>query len=490
MKIKYISLALLALLTTACEDSFLEQVPVTERSEVNFYKTAADFNNAVVGVYATLKHPGLYGTGSGALFAMSEIVSDNTDLGVTRQGVNVSLFEIDDYLITISNATVNTAWTGHYQGIARANAILDRLPNASIPQASKDRFDGEARFMRAMFYFNLVRFFGDVQLVTSEIGSPYGANTLARSPAAQVYELIVNDLKVAEEKLPTTIANAEAGRASRWAAKTVLAKVYLTLKQYDNAATKLKEVIDSKAYDLMPSYAAVFGPTTSFAANREVILAVHYIAGLIGQGTYSGQAGQGSDMWSNWAPFNAGSALLGTGGGGGGGFNRPTADLVKAYEAGDLRKDASLLTSYKNAQGRDVNDSYVVKYRQQGALNADSDVDFPILRYADVLLMYAEVLTEQGKTAEALPLLNQIRKRAGLADKTGLSQADMRLALEQERRVELAFENHRWFDLVRTDRYLPVLTGKGLKVQAFHRFYPIPQREIDLNKTLTQNQGY
>ncbi|RIV27176.1 RagB/SusD family nutrient uptake outer membrane protein [Fibrisoma montanum] len=490
MKIKYIPLILLALLTTACEDSFLEQVPVTERSEVNFYKTAADFNNAVVGVYATLKHPGLYGTGSGALFAMSEIISDNTDLGVTRTAISSPLFEIDDYLITITNSTINTAWTGHYQGIARANAVLDRLPQVDIQQATKDRIEGEARFMRAMFYFNLVRLFGDVQLITSEISSPYGANTLTRSPAAQVYELIVNDLKVAEEKLPTTIANAEAGRASRWAAKTLLGKVYLTLKQYDNAATKLKEVIDSRAYDLMPSYAAVFSPTTSFAANREVILAVQYVSGLIGQPTYSGQAGQGSDMWSNWAPFNAGSALLGTGGGGGGGFNRPTADLVKAYEAGDVRKDASLLTSYKNAQGRDVNDAYVVKYRQQGALNADSDVDFPILRYADVLLMYAEALNEQGRTAEALPFLNQIRKRAGLADKIGLSQADMRLALEQERRVELAFENHRWFDLVRTDRYLPVLTGKGLKVQAFHRFYPIPQREIDLNRTLTQNQGY
>ncbi|RYC70992.1 RagB/SusD family nutrient uptake outer membrane protein [Spirosoma sordidisoli] len=481
MKIKYISLVLLALLSTACEESFLEQVPVTERSEVNFYKTTADFNNAVVGVYATLKNPGLYGGGSGALFSMSEIITDNTDLGVTRQPVNLPIFEIDDYLITISNATVGAAWTGHYLGIARTNAILDRLPATTIPQASKDRFEGEAKFMRAMFYFNLVRFFGDVQLLTSEVSSPYGANDLPRSPAAQVYELIVNDLKAAEEKLPATIANAEAGRASRWAAKSLLGKVYLTLKQYDNAAAKLKEVVDSKAHDLMPSYASVFANTTSFAANREVIFAVQYL---------SGQIGQGSDMWSNWAPFNAGTVLLGTGGGGGGGFNRPTADLVKAYEAGDVRKDASLLTTYKNAQGRDVADAYVVKFRQQGALNADSDVDFPILRYADVLLMYAEALNEQGKTADALPFLNQVRKRAGLADKTGLTQATMRLALEDERRVELAFENHRWFDLLRTDRYMTVLTAKGLKVLSHQKLYPIPLREIDLNKKLTQNTGY
>ncbi len=481
MKFKAFLFATLLLFAAGCKESFLEQVPLSERSEANFYQTTADFNNAVIGVYSTLKNGGLYGNGSGSLFAMSEIISDNTDLGVTRQPVNGSLFEIDDYLTTISNATVGAAWTGHYLGVARANAILDRLPATTIPQASKDRFEGEAKFMRAMFYFNLVRLFGNVQLVTAEITSPYGANDLTRSPSSQVYELIVNDLKAAEEKLPATIPAAEAGRASRWAAKSLLGKVHLTLKQYDLAAAKLKEVIDSKAHDLLPVYANVFSPTTSFVANKEVIFAVQFV---------SGQIGQGSDMWSNWAPFNAGTALLGTGGGGGGGFNRPTADLAKAYEPGDLRKDASLLTTYKNAQGKDVADAYVVKFRQQGALNADSDVDFPILRYADVLLMYAEALNEGGKAPEALPFLNQIRKRAGLADKAALSQADMRVALEQERRVELAFENHRWFDLLRTDRYLPVLTGKGLKVLDYQKVYPIPQREIDLNKKLTQNQGY
>ncbi|MBC7890623.1 MAG: RagB/SusD family nutrient uptake outer membrane protein [Sphingobacteriaceae bacterium] len=481
MKFRVLFFVSLLLFAAGCKESFLEQVPLSERSEINFYKTTADFNNAVIGVYATLKNPGLYGNGSGAIFSMAEIISDNTDLGVTRQGVNASLFEIDDYLITISNATVGTAWTGYYLGIARANAILDRLPTAPVPQASKDRFEGEAKFMRAMFYFNLVRFFGDVQLVTAEITSPYGANTLTRSPASQVYELIVSDLKAAEEKLPATIAAAEAGRASRWAAKSLLGKVQLTLKQYDAAAAKLKEVIDSKAHELLPVYANVFAPTTSFVANKEVLFAVQFV---------SGQIGQGSDMWSNWAPFNAGTVLLGTGGGGGGGFNRPTADLAKSYEAGDVRKDASLLTTYKNAQGKDVADAYVVKFRQQGALNADSDVDFPILRYADVLLMYAEALNEQGKAPEAVPFLNQIRKRAGLADKAALSQAEMRLALEQERRVELAFENHRWFDLLRTDRYLTVLAGKGLKVLAYQKVYPVPLREIDLNKTLTQNSGY
>ncbi|MCU0451650.1 MAG: RagB/SusD family nutrient uptake outer membrane protein [Bernardetiaceae bacterium] len=481
MKIKIFIAALALFGSTACNQSFLDQVPLSQRSEANFYQTTADFNNAVIGLYATLRNGGLYGPGNGSLFSMSEISTDNTDLGTTRVPLLIGLFEIDDYLVTISNTVVTSCWIGHYQGVARTNAILDRLPTANVPQASKDRFEGEAKFMRALFYFNLVRFFGDVQLVTKEITSPYGANDLPRSLAAQVYELILSDLRAAEEKLPATIPAGEAGRASRWAAKTLLGKVLLTQRQFAPAAAKLKEVIDARAHDLLPSYAAVFAHTTSFVANREVIFAVQNL---------SGQIGQGGNMWSEWAPFNAGIPLLGVGGGTGNGFNRPTADMERAYEPGDLRKEASMLTSYRNAAGAVVSANYVVKFRQQGALAGDSDVDFPILRYADVLLMYAEAMNETGQTAEAATLLNQVRRRAGLADLTSLGQAEMRLALEQERRVELAFENHRWFDLVRTERFLPVLNGKGLRAQAFHRFYPIPQREIDLNRALTQNQGY
>ena len=481
MKTTLLTLVLSAGLLSACEDTSLDQVPQTERSEANFYQTNADFYNAVVGTYATLKNTGIVGQGSGSYLYMTELVSDNTDTGAARGGTANELYYFEDFNFSLASTTITNAWTGHYAGIARTNSILDRLPTTAIPQASKDRFEGEARFMRALFYFNLVRFFGDVQLITKEITSPYEANAIPRSPVADVYALIVSDLKTAETKLPTTIPNAEAGRASAWAAKSLLGKVYLTLKQYDNAATKLKEVIDGNAFSLMPRYADVFGPTTSFAANKEYIFAVQY---------KSGQIGQGSDLWSNWAAVNSSTALLGAGGGIGGGFNRPTADMEAAYEPGDLRKDASMLSSYKAANGNTVNERYVVKYRQQGALNNDSDSDFPLLRYADVLLMYGESLNELGKTAEALPFLNQIRKRAGLADKTALSQADYRLAMEQERRVELAFEGHRWFDLVRTGRYLAVMTAKGYKVQEFHKFYAIPQRETDLNKALGQNPGY
>jgi hypothetical protein len=169
---------------------------------------------------------------------------------------------------------------------------------------------------------------------------------------------------------------------------------------------------------------------------------------------------------------------------------RPTAEIINAYEQGDLRKAASVATSYTSGNST-VNERHVVKYRQNGTNQNEADIDFPVLRYADVLLMHAEALNEQAQSATAIPFINQVRTRAGLPNlATTLSQADLRLAIEKERRFELAFEGHRWFDLIRTGRYLTVMTSKGYATKDFHKLYPIPQRETDLNPTLTQNEGY
>ena len=481
MKTNLFCLALLTGWLSACNSDFLSVVPETERTVANFYKTAADFNTAVVGTYATFKNAGLYGNGAGSLIWMGEVSTDNTDYGYTRTPVSAIGFEIEDLNYSLSNTYFRDAWIGHYQGIGRANGILDRIGDANFDATLKNQYEGEARFLRAMFYFNLVRLFGDVQLVTSEINDPYGTAKITRSPAADVYALIVSDLMAAEEKLPATITAANAGRASKWAAKSLLGKVYLTQKQYDKAAAKLKEVIDANTYSLMPNYADVFAASTSFAANKETILAVQY---------KGGQIGQGGNFYSQWTPFGALSPDFGVTGGPGDGINRPTADLIAAYEPGDIRKTASIATSYKDAQGKVFNEPYPVKFRQTGIIRGESDVDYPILRYADVLLMYAEALNEQGQTPAALPFLNQIRKRAGLTDSKAATQADVRLAIEQERRVEFAFESKRWFDLVRTGRFVPVMMAKGYAVKPYQVLYPIPQRELDLNKSLAQNQGY
>ncbi len=469
---------------SGCED-FLNQVPVTARSAENFYRTAGDFQNAVMGTYAIFKNPGLYsnGTATASLLWLGEGASDNWDYGQTKNTATLPRYEILEFNVSLSNPILSTAWTGHYIGIGRANAIIEKLPAAEISDALKLRYEGEAKFLRAFFYFNLVRTFGKVQLIENSFSDPFAANTIPRSEVSQVYDLIISDLTTAENNLPTAIPAGEAGRASRWAAKALLGKVYLTRTQYDLASQKLAEVIASGLFNVTAnSYAEVFSPTTSFVNNKDVILSVQYLSGLVSQG---------SGLWSSGIPFGAPGTLFGTTGSGDG-FMRPTADLESAYEDGDLRKDASMLPSYVATNGNTINERYMVKYRQPGPQAGDSDVDFPILRYADVLLMHAEAVNELGQTSAAEPFLNQVRLRAGLAPMEGLNQGDFRLAVEQERRVELAFEGHRWFDLVRTNRHVEVMSAKGYPVEDFHKLFPVPQRETDLNPVLEndQNEGY
>jgi hypothetical protein len=475
-----LSLALLTLGLSSCND-FLEVVPQTERTTVNFYNTAADFNTALVGTYATFKSAGLYGNGAGSLIFMGEMSTDNTDYGFPRGTSVAAGYEIEDLNYSLSNTYFRDAWLGNYQGIARANAILDHLPAVSFDATLKGQYDGEARFLRAMYYFNLVRLFGPVQLITTEISDPYGTAATGRSPVSEVYALIESDLQAAENTLPATIAAANQGRASKWAAKALLGKVYLTEKKYDLAGTKLKEIIDANVNSLMPNYADAFLLTTSFANNREVMLAVQY---------KGGQISQGGNFYSQWTPFGANSPDFGVTNGSGDGLNRPTPDLIAAYEAGDTRKAASIATSYKDAAGKVVNEPYPIKFRQTGIIRGESDVDYPVLRYADVLLMYAEALNEQGQTAAAAAPLNLVRTRAKLPNTTATNQTAMRLALERERRVELAFESQRWFDLVRTGRFVDVMTAQSKPAKPFNVLYPIPQRETDLNRSLEQNPGY
>ncbi len=484
---QYISLALaITFLAPACKKDFITLLPETTRVTDNVYKTAADFNTAVVGAYSTFKHNGLYGNFgvTSTLLNLGEITSDNADYGYPRGTSVVNIFELEDFNFSLSNVNFSNAWIGHYAGIARANTILARLGGASFDAALKTKYEAEARFLRAYFYFNLVKMFGDVPLVTNEFSSPTDGYNIARSPASKVVELIVSDLNFAETNLPATIATSDAGRASKWVAKGLLGKVYLTSKNYAAAVARLNEIITSGQFSVAANtYAAVFSPTTSFTANKDVMLAVQY---------KSGNIGQGSNIWNSSIPWGVGltTAQWGVSSGTGDGYMRPTPDMETAYEAGDLRKAATIATSYVNGTTT-VNERYVVKYRQNGILFGDADVDCPILRYADVLLMYAEALNEQGQGATGIPFINQVRTRAGLPDlSTALNQTDLRLAIEKERRVELAFEGQRWFDLTRTDRYLPVMTSKGYATKAFHKLFPIPQRETDLNPSLGQNPGY
>jgi hypothetical protein len=387
--------------------------------------------------------------------------------------------EFDKFYLRTTNPLLAERWSDGYKGIYRCNTVLDRIVAVPMDETLKKRITGEAKFLRALMYFNLVRMFGDVPLVLKEITDTNEGYTYGRAPVAEVYAQIIGDLSEAELLLPVEYSSANVGRATSGAAKALLGKVYLTRKLYTDAEAKLKEVVDMEnlgIYALLPTYADVF--KTANKNGKESVFAVQY---------KKGNLGEGSGFANLYAPQVSGNAVIPFGGDGN---NRPTTDLENAYEPGDIRKDISMATGYTNEQGTRVDFYYIKKYADLPAVKYDSEDNWPVIRFADVLLMYAEALNETGKITEALPFLNRVRVRATLPEKEALTQSEMRLALEQERRVELAFEGHRWFDLVRTGRALEVLNGKaqaiGLTTQLTENnlIFPIPQSQIDVNPSL------
>ena len=477
MKRRYIYLTAVVLSLSGCKESFLALAPISSTSTATFYKTGNDMVIALNATYGSLQSSGQYGS----YYVVSEIPSDDTT--PVLSGSVTDQDEFDKFYLRTTNPFLATRWNDGYRGIYRANAILDRIAAVTMDENLKKRVVGETKFLRALMYFNLVRVFGDVPLVLKETTDPAEGYNFDRAAVADVYAQIVKDLTEAEASLPDRYTGVDVGRATKGAAKSLLGKVYLTRKQYAEAATKLKEVIDGAVYDLLPNYADVFKAANK--NHKESIFDIQYKKGSIGEG---------NGLPNTYAPENSGNSVVQFGGGGN---NRPTADFVNAYEAGDLRQNASMATAYTNAQGVRVEYNYVRKYSDAPTVSGDSEDNFPVLRYADVLLMYAEALNETAKPAEALPYLNRIRQRAGLAAKGTLNQAEMRLAIEQERRMELAFEGHRWFDLVRTGRAIPVLTAKaqaiGIKASLTENnlVFAVPQSQIDINPSkIKQNPGY
>ena len=469
---------------SGCKKEFLDLAPISQQNGNNFYRTAEDMKNALSAVYASLQYTGLYYS---SMHIIGDLRSDNTE--ITNPAAGADMQAVDQFTNNAVNSISNTTWNGHYQGIQAANIVIHKIDAVNMAAGLKAQYKAEAQFLRALMYFNLVRIFGDVPLVKDIINNPQDGYKYGRETTAKVYEQIIEDLKAAEQSLPYEYATADIGRATKGAAMSLLGKVYLTQKSWALAAQKLKEVIDAAAqtkYQLIASYANIYGVANE--NNRESIFEVQF---------RKGASGEGSPYTNQFAPIGSGTAVVSIGNPLG--QNIPTANMNSAYEAGDLRKAASMRNSYV-LSGATVNHNYIIKYAGVPAANLDSDNNWIVLRYADVLLMYAEALNEQGYVANgpAFTYLNQVRTRAGLAAKTSTNantalqvadQAAFRLAVEQERRVELAFEGHRWFDLVRTGRAVTVLGG--LDMQPHHVLFPIPQTQIDINPSLiSQNQGY
>ncbi|GGN12669.1 membrane protein [Dyadobacter beijingensis] len=477
MKLHHIILGSICMLATGCS-GFLDLAPVDATNVRNFYRNASDMQAAVTAAYGMLANNGEYGY---AYYNVSEVRSDNTMNW--EGGGNLPDAELDQFKMASTNEIIRIMWVDTYRGILAANTVLDHIGGAEMDDALRQRFIGEARFLRALQYFNLVRTFGDVPLVLSETKSVDEGYSQPRMPAAEVYAQIIADLTDAEQKLPASYAGNDIGRATRGAANALLGKVYLTTGDFAKAQAKLNEVIVAGTYKLLDDYAALW-PVAN-ANNQESLFEVQF---------KKGGTGTGSSFYNNFAPRNSGSSVIKIGFAGG--RNLPTADLIAAYEPGDYRKNVSLALGYTdNTTGKYVADPYTLKFQDTPFAEGDADNNWPVLRYADVLLMYAEAANAvNGPGAEAYDAINAVRKRAKLAAlPAGLSKAAFALAVEHERQVELAFEGHRWFDLVRTGREVAVMNAhfKGPVVQAFNAVFPIPQTQIDINPAgIRQNPGY
>ncbi|RAJ97470.1 putative outer membrane starch-binding protein [Larkinella arboricola] len=464
-------------LLSACE--VLDQRPESNFSPANFYKNADDAKAAVSSIYDPLNNANLYGQ---VMWIIQDQATDDAEWGNGRSTANQPKNDLDKYTFTPATVTFQSLWSTVYTAINRANTVLARVPAIDMDNDLKNRYLAEAKFMRGFYYFTLVRLFGGVPLITTETTSLSNLN-VARASVDEVYAQIIQDFTDAETVLPTTYSTADRGRATKGAAKAFLAKVYLTRQEWPKASAKAKEVIDLGVYDLWANFADAFA-----IANKNGKEAVFEVQAL------SGGFGEGSWMQGYMRPtFDRVNGVAGFG------DDPPTENLYHTYRADDKRRDVTLrlysATGTPAAPASVLFPCYVNKYLDPTATgNGDGGNNYPIIRYPDVLLMYAEALNEQSaNNADAYAVVNRIRNRAGLPNLTpNLSQAQFRDSLLLERRLELAFEGHRWYDLARTKRLVAALKAQnpGIAVGEHHYLFPIPQTERDVNPLLTQNPGY
>jgi hypothetical protein len=491
-----------AIFTVSCKKE-LDQQSISNNTIDTYFTTPNDFLQGNNAIYNDLR------TFPDRLMNLSETRSDN--LYAASEGGVRDWEGINSFQKTIAaNASIEEAWAKDFNGIMRANTMIEQLvKNGSIlpDDLTRKRYEAQAKFLRAFYYFDLVRTYGKVPLTDHAVLAAE-ALTIPRSPVADVYQLIISDLKFAGDNLPmaSEYAVADKGRATKYAAKSLLALVYMTrssptygiegpglgLNEWDQAVTLLNEVISSNQYSFIDNYSSIFGYANE--NNKEVVFNVEYATG------FNPQVG----ATFPWVLVPDGYfQSLGIATQGGLQIRPVSNNLLSSYEANDIRKTFSIKTGYTIPKGATETQSFIVKYvdvTKVPASRTDWPINFIVIRYTDVLLMKAECVLHgaAGSTATDVDaVVNRVRVRAGLAgNKSNVTLAQ----LMEERRKEFVGEGLRWHDLVRSGQIETIMsawiTADDVKhqMQPFTKnyiIYPVPQSQLDVKVGLySQNAGY
>ena len=460
MKLKYY-LVFTAFALSSCGEGFFEQYPSNDITEGNFYKTDDDFNQGVAACYYKLK------TNMG--FHLTEIGYRSDENVLESMAVSTQdRYDIDNFIETASNGILSDIWNAWYNGIYRCNDVLDHLEGREeLP--NYDKYRGEVLFMRSWWYFNLYRAFGVVP-IAHKVVSPADAKTIRRCTDDEMYALLTGDLAEAARLLPAS-KGAEKARVTDIAAWTLLAKVYLTFGKPGEAKTALEEAMKNPNYGLVNTTADAFNVKNKF--NKEIIFALYY--------NKANDTGHGY-WYSTTKPEEAQ-------------LSQPAPVFRALYDARDNR--LPLISEYTE----DKKGTWLLNKwfdNRNDALKGNVvENDFPHLRYADVVLMYAEALAESGGSlGDALEWLNKTRTRAGLDGLTTdevKTLPEFRRELAAERGREFALEGHRWFDLVRLGLAVEHFRNLGYTLDAHNLIFPIPQNQIEIVNNpsiLWQNPGF
>jgi len=490
-KINFLVL-LTACMLVACSD-FLDREPLDEITTGTFYTTAEEAQLGAKSMYSAIQAINW----KGKSWMIEEIPSDNSTTG----GNDPDFSPIDNFTTSPDNAPVLEYWTEHYKLVTLANQILTFVPSINMDEETKASILGEAKFLRAYAYFDLVRIFGDVPIVT-EVPTNESDVNVFRDPLSDVYDFIISDLEQSIIDLPASRPSSDLGRATSGAARAILAKVFVTIGRYEESMELCRTIISSGQYSLVEDYADNWLKDKS-DNNIESIWQIQYVG--------CGPGNTGNALQAFFAPW--GQAITGNTDGWGSqiptspSIDNPGTTIRDAYSNEDLRKYHTIMTpgeSYPMINPENGGYMYPPAGASRGQSNIKKyvigggpDVCFMstpqnqhAIRYSDVLLTLAEAACRMSGditvTPDVVEAFNMVRRRAGVSQASNVTTE----MVFQERRLEFAFENHRWFDLLRKGDVKTTMLLHGKQMQDFNVLFPIPASEIDINPNLTQNPGY